>query len=104
MDGKLATEVRRVLLRTGASLWCATLCFTIHPLVCQAEEEAKISFVKDVAPIVVEHCAACHGAKAAKSRYRLDTFENLLQAGDYEVAPVVPGNEIGLFKKDLTAR
>ena len=100
MDGKLAREVRRVLLRTGASLWCATICCTIHPLVCQAEEETKISFIKDVAPIVTEHCAACHGVRASKSNYRLDSFEHLLQAGDYEVAPIVPGNaaESELFR------
>ena len=94
MAGKLERKIRRVLLRTGVSLWCATICCGIQLSVCQADEETKISFVKDVAPIMVEHCAACHGPKATKSNYRLDSFEKLLQAGDYEVAPVVPGNAV----------
>ena len=104
MDRKSARKVCRVLQRIGASLWCVTICCGIQLSVCQADEETKISFVKDVAPIMVEHCVACHGSKASKSNYRLDTFENLLVAGDFEADPVVPGDAAGseLYRLAIT--
>lgn len=47
-----------------------------------------ISFVRDVAPILVGKCQACHGPKTAESNYRLDTFDLLMQPGDFESPPV----------------
>ena len=58
-------------------------------------ENNSISFARDVAPILLERCQACHGAKKAESSYRLDTFALLKQAGDYETDPIVPEDPDG---------
>jgi WD40 repeat protein len=49
----------------------------------QAEPEAgaRVSFLKDVAPILVENCVGCHNPKKAESRYDLTTFDLLAKGG-----------------------
>jgi DNA-binding beta-propeller fold protein YncE len=51
-----------------------------------------VSFIREVAPILVGRCQACHGPKTAESNYRLDTFELLMKPGDFGTAPVTAGN------------
>ncbi len=51
-----------------------------------------VSFIRDVAPTLVAKCQACHGPKTAESNYRLDTFQSLMQPGDFGTAPVTPGD------------
>ena len=58
-----------------------------------AEDAAEsVSFIADVAPVLVRSCEACHGEKTAESNYRLDTFANLMIAGDFELPPVTAGD------------
>ena len=68
--------------------------WTICSPLSAAEESAtgNISFIRQVAPIMVGKCEACHGKKTAESNYRVDTFELLMQPGDYETAPVTAGD------------
>lgn len=47
-----------------------------------------ISFIRQVAPILVGKCESCHGKKTAESNYRVDSFELFMQAGDYESPPI----------------
>src|SRR5690242_7317847 len=47
-----------------------------------------VSFIREVAPILVGACQGCHGPKTAESNYRLDTFEKLMRPGDFGTAPV----------------
>ena len=54
--------------------------------------EPAIHFTKDIAPIFVAKCLACHNADKAKGGYRLHNFEALLKAGSSKEAPVVSGN------------
>jgi WD40 repeat protein len=54
--------------------------------------EAPVSFKKDIAPILVAKCLACHNAEKAKGSYRLHTFDALMKPGSSEDAPVVAGN------------
>lgn len=51
-----------------------------------------ISFLRDVAPILVAKCQSCHGPKTAESNYRLDSFERMLQPGDFGLPPLTAGN------------
>ncbi|AMV34921.1 WD domain, G-beta repeat [Pirellula sp. SH-Sr6A] len=53
-----------------------------------ADEPKEISFRRDIAPILQEHCVACHGAKRADGGYRLDTVENLRLPGESEEPPL----------------
>jgi WD40 repeat protein len=57
-----------------------------------AEDGTKpVSFVREVAPILVGKCQACHGPKTAESNYRLDTFDLMMKPGDFGVAPISAG-------------
>lgn len=51
-----------------------------------------VSFTRDIAPIVVKRCLACHGKQDAENDYRVDTFANLQRAGDNELPPLTAGD------------
>src|SRR5438477_239289 len=53
-------------------------------------DSARVDFVRDVRPILVKHCAACHGADEQKSGLRLDAGSLVHRGGDQGGA-VVPG-------------
>lgn len=65
------------------------LVAAISPWTMAEEAQTKpISFVRQVAPILVGQCQACHGPKTAESNYRLDTFQLLMQPGDFGSPPI----------------
>jgi hypothetical protein len=49
-----------------------------------------VSFMREVAPIVVSRCQSCHGPKTAESHYRVDTFELMMKPGDFGTVPITP--------------
>lgn len=51
-------------------------------------DEASVSFRSDIAPILLDSCVACHGAKKAEGGYRVDTYAELLIAGDSGAMPI----------------
>jgi len=53
-----------------------------------------ISFRNQIAPILVEHCVACHSAKKAEGGYRIDTFAELSKPGDSGVATLSPQGDL----------
>jgi DNA-binding beta-propeller fold protein YncE len=57
----------------------AGMLLIMVPAVVGAE---PISFKRDVAPVLLNNCLACHGPKKAEGGYRIDTFERLTAAGD----------------------
>lgn len=59
--------------------------------VASAVGDEPISFTKQVAPVLVKHCLACHGPKDYKGSYQLHTFEALMKAGESETSPVAAG-------------
>lgn len=61
----------------------------LHPAAGAAGQ--GVSFTRDVAPVLVAKCLACHQADKAKGGYRLHTFEALLKPGSSKDAPVRPG-------------
>src|SRR6476620_7505161 len=65
----------------------------IMSIAIPAVGRAELSFKRDVAPIVLNNCLACHGPKKAEGGYRIDTFERLTAAGD--------STQPGFAKKDL---
>lgn len=50
--------------------------------------DAMVSFRSDIAPILLDSCLACHGPKKAEGGYRVDTYDELLKAGDSGEASV----------------
>ncbi len=53
-------------------------------------QEAKISFIRDVAPILKENCFACHDAKRKKGKLDMTTFESFRKGGTKD-DPVTAG-------------
>ena len=54
-----------------------------------------VSFSRDVAPILLNRCQACHGAEKSKGKYRVDSFERLMAAGGSKDASIVAGKPNG---------
>ena len=40
-----------------------------------------MSFIRDVAPILVENCIACHNPRKSESKYVMTTFTQLAKGG-----------------------
>ena len=59
---------------------------------CQVRGRADdVSFVRDIAPILIQRCTGCHGGKRTEGEYRLHTFEFLTRAGASDEPPIVAG-------------
>ena len=53
---------------------------------------AEIDFVRDVRPILQEHCWTCHGADEQNSGLRLDIKSEAFKGGDGYGPSLIPGN------------
>ena len=56
-----------------------------------AAKVEPVSFTKQIAPIFLKKCVACHGERQPKSGYQLHTFEKLMTPGDLGEPPVTAG-------------
>ncbi|MFO0908326.1 MAG: c-type cytochrome domain-containing protein [Isosphaeraceae bacterium] len=45
------------------------------------EGAARVSFLKDIAPILVQNCIACHNTRKTESKYLMTTFAALAKGG-----------------------
>lgn len=68
----------------------AVLCWLMLGLPAIGEEAkaTTVSFRSQIAPIMLDNCLACHGAKKAEGGYRVDTYEQLIKAGDSGELPI----------------
>lgn len=58
-----------------------------------AAAEGTMSFIKDVAPILVQNCIACHNPKKSESKYNMTTFAGLAKGGQQgEGVTLEPGD------------
>ncbi|MCC9608495.1 hypothetical protein LOC68_09985 [Blastopirellula sp. JC732] len=72
-----------MIFRTCITL--SLLCLVTSPAIAQ---EPAASFRRDVAPILLDSCQACHGAKKAEGGYRVDTYEQVFKPGDSGETPI----------------
>jgi WD40 repeat protein len=72
-------------LRTVATILAATssaaLAAWADDPAAPAEAPAPVSFMRDVAPILVQNCIACHNGRKAESKYNMTTFASLAKGG-----------------------
>jgi hypothetical protein len=52
---------------------------------------AKLSFTREVAPLFVKHCIACHGPKKPEGEFQLHTFTRLMTAGASGEPAIIAG-------------
>ena len=73
--------------------WVAVMCaWLLSGLTAFAQEAAApVSFTKDVAPILVKSCQACHGPQDPKGAFQLTTYELLLKPGESGAVSITPG-------------
>jgi tricorn protease-like protein/mono/diheme cytochrome c family protein len=61
-----------------------------------------VSFIKDVAPILVENCIACHNPRKSESKYVMTTFTQLAKGGQQgEGVTLAPGKPDESFLVEL---
>lgn len=63
-------------------------CYLLVGTPASGESTVSVSFRSDIAPILLDNCLACHSAKKAEGGYRVDSYEELLKAGDSGVTPI----------------
>jgi WD40 repeat protein/mono/diheme cytochrome c family protein len=78
--------------KTLCALLTAEIMLNASAVRIEADEARPVSFVRQVAPILVGKCQGCHGSKTAESNYRIDTFQLLMTAGDFGMPPVTANN------------
>lgn len=67
-----------------------------------AAPAGPVSFMKDVAPIFVQNCIACHNAKKAESKYTMTTFAQLAKGGQQgDGITLEPGDPDASFLVEL---
>jgi len=59
--------------------------------VVMATGDEKVSFMKDVAPWMLDFCMRCHSGNNPSSGFSVVTFEDILRGGD-SGAVIIPGN------------
>ena len=85
---------RPSISRSRATWWFAFGALLIHlPNLAVQAAAPKITFNRDVRPILAENCFACHGPdqRARQAELRLDQRDDALQDRDGHAA-IVPGN------------
>ena len=67
-------------------------------------DSGKVSFRKDVAPILLAQCQTCHGPDKVKGKFRVDTFERLSTPGSSGDPSITPGqaDKSALFRLLVT--
>ena len=59
----------------------------------RADDPPPVGFMKDVAPLLVQNCIACHNTKKAESKYVMTTFAQLAKGGALgEGETLIPGD------------
>lgn len=67
-----------------------------------AAGEKPVSFMKDVAPLFVQNCIACHNPRKSESKYVMTTFNQLAKGGQQgEDVTLVPGDVEGSYLVEL---
>jgi WD40 repeat protein len=68
----------------------------------KARSTKSVSFMRDVAPILVQNCIACHNPKKSESKYVMTTFAQLSKGGKQgEGITLVPGKPDDCYLIDV---
>ncbi|MEK6238503.1 MAG: hypothetical protein N2C14_27610, partial [Planctomycetales bacterium] len=76
---------RDQFMRQATASICLMLVWTLQAL------GDPVDFVRDVRPILQQHCHGCHGENKQKSGLRLDVKSEAFKGGEQHGASIVPG-------------
>jgi hypothetical protein len=57
-----------------------------------AVNKPGLTYAKDIRPVLKESCLKCHGQEKPKSKYRVDSLEAIVKAGNSGTAAVIAGD------------
>lgn len=80
--------MKRYLLLSFA---LAAIAMPSWDFVLAQDQPAPVSFSKDIAPVLLKNCQACHGQTDAKGGFQLFNYTTFLKAGDSSSASITPG-------------
>ncbi|MEX0678250.1 MAG: c-type cytochrome domain-containing protein [Pirellulales bacterium] len=69
----------------------ALSCLALSVFAARARADDPVSFSKQIAPILVKNCQACHGATEAESGYQVTNYNLVIKAGESESPSITPG-------------
>ena len=61
------------------------------PLILSQEPSSKVSFIREIEPVLQQRCQKCHGPNKQQGGLRLDQRPSLLLGGDSGLPAVIPG-------------
>ena len=61
------------------------------PLILSQEPSSKVSFIREIEPVLQQRCQKCHGPDKQQGGLRLDQRPSLLLGGDSGLPAVIPG-------------
>ncbi len=67
------------------------VCFAFALALPAVAMAATVDFVREVRPILQQHCTECHGEKKQKSGLRLDVKAAAFKGGEQHAASIIPG-------------
>ena len=87
----------------GICLWAAVV-FAASNHAQQPPKPATVDFVRDVQPILRQHCHECHGPKQQKNGFRLDRRRDAMRGGSQTVIGPGNGNGSKLYQRLIGGR
>lgn len=81
-------------------------CLILVLVWASAARADDVSFMRDVATVLVTRCAGCHGVQKNRGDYRLVSFDDLTKPGASGAAPLVPGKpeESEIYRRVSSAK
>src|SRR5690349_14844926 len=90
--GKLQIAAAMVFIASGlVCMGAETKKVEVKIRPIDAKEAAKVSFTRDIKPILVNNCVECHSTEDRKSNFEVTSVETLKQKGKKAGAGVIPG-------------
>src|SRR5579862_6388228 len=79
--------------KSGACLflWMLGLLGPTTVFADDADSEKAIDFVRDIEPILREHCHKCHGSTRQRGELRLDEKSSAMKGGESFSPAIIPG-------------
>src|SRR4051794_27903309 len=88
----LASAILKPWPRTISFVAPFVAALVAGPAVAAADAPTKISYYRQVRPILQANCQGCHQAAKSKGGYVMTDFKRLLAGGDSEGAAIVPNH------------